>query len=121
MKLIQLLSIVVIIILSGCNADNNKTYHSSIPSSFFSDVEGKYYITAIGTTDEQNLEFQEVFDQNIRILSGYYQTGNPDDKELQMLNIDDVPKYIVFDTEKELYRTDNLNELNQFLSNQRTK
>lgn len=38
-----------------------------------------------------------------------------------MLNIDDVPKYIVFDTEKELYRTDNLNELNQFLSNQRTK
>lgn len=121
MKLIQALSIVVIIILSGCNADNNKTYHSPIPSSFFSDVEGKYYVTAIGTTDEQNLEFQEVFDQNIRILSGYYQTGSPDDKDLQMLNIDDVPKYIVFDTEKELYRTDNLNELNQFLSNQRTK
>ena len=40
MKLVQVLSIVVIIILSGCNADNNKTYHSSIPSSFFSDVEG---------------------------------------------------------------------------------
>lgn len=121
MKLFQILSISAIIILSGCDAENNKILQTSNPSYLYSDVEGKFYIAAIGTTDEQNLEFQKVFDKNIEILSGFYQNGSPTDKELQLLNIGDVPKYIVFDKEKELLRVDNLNELNQYLSNHKTK
>lgn len=81
----------------------------------YSDVKGKYYISVFGTTDEQYLEFQQVFDKNIEKISVYYQTGTPSDEELQMFNINDLPKYIVFDTDKELFRTDDLYELNQFL------
>jgi hypothetical protein len=121
MKFLQVISIVTIIILSGCDESNNKTLHSSIPTFMYSEVEGKFYITALGTTDEQNLEFQKVFDQNIEILTGYYQNGSPNDNEIQKLNITDLPMYFVFDTEKELFRTDNLNDLNRYLANNRMK
>jgi hypothetical protein len=121
MKLPQIISITAIIILSGCVAGNNKILHSSNPTYMYSEVEGKFYITAIGTTDDQNLEFQKVFDQNIENLSGYYQNGSPNENELQKLNITDLPMYFVFDTEKELFRTDNLNELNRYLANNRMK
>lgn len=86
----------VIIILSGCNAGKVETLPLSKPSFMYSNVEGKYYIAAFGTTDEQNLEFQQVFDQNIEKITAYYQTGTPSDEELQMFNIKDLPEYIVF-------------------------
>lgn len=115
MKIIQIICIIGIMILSGCDTLKNETIPSSITSSMYSNEEGKYYLAALGTTEEQNLEFQQVFDQNIKILTGYYQNGTPSNMEMKMFEIEDIPKYIVFDTEKEIYRTDYLNELNQFL------
>ncbi|GIP29403.1 hypothetical protein J23TS9_45330 [Paenibacillus sp. J23TS9] len=114
MKVIFLI-MAVIIILSGCNAGKVETLPLSKPSFMYSNVEGKYYVAAFGTTAKQFLEFQQVFDQNIEKITGYYETGTPSDEELQMFNIKDLPEYIVFDTEKELFRTDNLDKLNQFL------
>ncbi|MGM1045849.1 MAG: hypothetical protein ACQEXX_06860 [Bacillota bacterium] len=116
MKIIQMICLIGIMILSGCETIKNETTPSAIPLSMYSDEEGKYYITALGTTDKQNLKFQQVVDQNIKIITGYYQNGTPSNTEMKMFEIGDLPNYIVFDTEKELYRTDALNELNQFLS-----
>ncbi|MGM1048138.1 MAG: hypothetical protein ACQEXX_18625 [Bacillota bacterium] len=115
MKIIQIICLIGIMILSGCDTLKNETISSSIQSSMHSDEEGKYYITVLGTTEKQNLEFQHVIDQNIKIITGYYQNGTPSNTEMEMFEIKDLPKYIVFDTEKELYRTDILSELNQFL------
>ncbi|WP_211748684.1 hypothetical protein [Paenibacillus sp. Marseille-Q4541] len=116
MKIIQLICIIGIMLLSGCDTLKKETVPSSTPSTMYSDVEGKYYITALGTTDKQNLEFQQVIDQNIKIIAGYYQTNTPSDAEMKMYEIKNLPKYIVFDTEKEIYETDNLNELNHLLT-----
>ncbi|MEF2965872.1 hypothetical protein V3851_08530 [Paenibacillus sp. M1] len=115
MKIIQIICIVGLMILSGCDTLKSEAIPSSIPSSMYSDEDGKYYIVALGTTDIENLEFQQVFDQNIKIITGYYQNGTPSNMEMKSLEIEELPEYIVFDVDKAIYRTDSINELNQFL------
>ncbi|WP_152394291.1 hypothetical protein [Paenibacillus guangzhouensis] len=114
MKKIYLLCLLSIIVLSGCKASNEPSPSLNL-SSMHSVEEGKYYLAVLGTNEEQESEFQQVFDKNIKNISGYYQNGTPNDVELQTLNIHELPTYIIFDTEKEIFRTDNLNELNQYL------
>lgn len=116
MKKFYLLCLLLIIVLSGCKSGNEPIPSPSLNlSSMYSTEEGKYYLVALGTNEEQESEFQQVFDQNIEKISGYYQNGTPNDVELKTLNIEELPVYIIFDTEKEIFRTDNLIELNQYL------
>ncbi|GLX67583.1 hypothetical protein [Paenibacillus glycanilyticus] len=117
MKSYYLLSLILIMILSGCKSSNEpKPSPSPVNlSSMYSTEEGKYYLVALGTNEEQELEFQQVFDENIEKIAGSYLNGSPNEVELQKLNIHEMPVYIVIGTEKEIFRTDHLSELNQFL------
>ncbi|MCM3625760.1 hypothetical protein M3194_00100 [Paenibacillus glycanilyticus] len=116
MRRFYLLSLLFMIVLSGCETSIKPTPTPSFNLSYMhSKEEGKYYLVALGTNEEQDLELQQVFDQNKERISGYYQNGTPNDVELRTLNIHEFPVYIIFDTEKEIFRTDNLVELNQYL------
>ncbi|WP_201008377.1 hypothetical protein [Paenibacillus glycanilyticus] len=87
-----LLCVLLMIVLSGCESSNKPTPPPSFNlSSMHSKEEGKYYLVALGTNEEQDLEFQQVFEQNIEKVSGYYQNGTPNDVELQTINIHELP------------------------------
>lgn len=82
---------------------------------YFLNNEGKYYITVLGATEELKREFEQVFQRNINVIDGYYENGNPSNRELQALKVESLPTYFVFDTEKEVFRTDDIFKLSKFL------
>ncbi|MBD3922956.1 hypothetical protein H8B09_29885 [Paenibacillus sp. PR3] len=117
MKFMYLLCLAAIITLSGCNHANNETQPLYKPTSMLSTEKGKYYITAVGMTTDQEFEFQQLFDRYMQIIAGYYANSTPNEEELQRLHIEGFPVYIVFDTDQEVYRTDQMIELERYLEN----
>lgn len=111
--------LIVIVLMSGCD-EADQEVPPYIPKFMYSDVEGKYYITLLGGAEQSSMEFQRIFDQNVEIITGYYENRTPSDKELKRLQIERLPVYLIFDTEKEVLRTGDLNELALFLSSRST-
>ncbi|MDQ0873882.1 hypothetical protein QFZ77_002541 [Paenibacillus sp. V4I3] len=112
MKRFQLLLIIFVTLFLGCKADTEETFSFS---SILSNNEGKYYITVLGATEELKREFEQVFQRNINVIDGYYENGNPSNRELQALKVESLPTYFVFDTEKEVFITDDIFKLSKFL------
>lgn len=113
-KRFQLILVVFVTLLSGCKADGEDLPY--LTSFMQSGVEGKYYITILGATDEQAREFQLVFNQNIEIITGYYENGEPTERELRALKVASLPTYIIFNRDSEVFRTDHIIDLKKFLS-----
>lgn len=102
----------MIAVVSGCSGVDK----AERISSMLSDEEGKYYITILGDSQEIEKEFEEVvFQSNINSVAGYYINENPSDAEIRDLEIKDKPIFIVFGTENEVYRTNDINDLNNYL------
>lgn len=81
-----------------------------------SDEKGEYYIVILGASKEIEKKFEtEIFQNHMKKISGYYINGNPSDKELKDLAVNEKPLFIVFDTESEVYRTNNILDLNDYL------
>jgi len=117
-KRYRLLFIFILIIGgTGCSAFRNK----EIISSMLSDDEDRYYITILGAPQQVQEEFEvDVYQPNLNKVSGYYSNGNPSEEEMKVLNIGREPTFIVFDTKSEVFRTNNLQHLNQFLLDKNT-
>jgi hypothetical protein len=112
MKRFQLILVIFVTLLSGCKANTEETFSFS---SMLSKNEGKYYITVLGATEELKREFELVFQRNINVIAGYYENGNPSNRELRALKVESLPTYFVFDTDKEVFRTDDIFNLSKFL------
>jgi len=103
----------LLLIFAGCSNGINKEQRIS---SMLSEEEGKYYITILGASQNIETKFEsEIFQKNINRISGYYANENPSDAEIRDLEIKEKPIFIVFDTENELYRTNDINDLNDYL------
>jgi hypothetical protein len=118
MRFLSLLAL-VIVVLSGCDEAVQDTY-SYIPAFMYANVEGKYYIASLGATEQFDIEFQRLFDDNMDVITGYYENKTPEDKELNRLQIKSLPVYLIFDTKQEVLRTDSLIEVTQFLSKKKS-
>lgn len=121
MKFMYLVCLAAALTLMGCNSANNEAQPSNKPISILSIDEGKYYITAIGMTNDQDFKFQQLFDQYIPIISGYYTNSSSNEEELQRLRIQDFPVYIVTDTVQEVFRTNEMVELDKYLNDKSLK
>lgn len=108
---------ILIIGVTGCSALEKK----EIISFMLSDDEDRYYITILGAPQKVQEAFEvEVYQPNINKVLGYYSNGNPSKEEMKALNIGREPTFIVFDTKTEVFRTNNLQQLNQFLLDENT-
>jgi len=86
-----------------------------------SDDEDRYYITILGAPQQVQEEFEvEVYQPNLNKVSGYYSNRNPSEEEMKVLNIGKEATFMVFDTKSEVFRTNNLQQLNQFLLDDNT-
>ncbi|MBD0384113.1 hypothetical protein [Paenibacillus sedimenti] len=103
----------VMLVFAGCSNGVSKEQRIS---SMLSDEEGKYYITILGASQNIEKKFEsEIFQNNINKISGYYLNENPNDAEIRDLEVKETPIFIVFDKENEVYRTNNINDLNDYL------
>jgi hypothetical protein len=103
-----LLLLILLIVLSSCS---NKE-KDEIITSMLSDTENKFYLTALGASPEiTNL----LVDENRNVVVGYYSNEHPSEAEIKALEIKKLPIFIVFDTKKEVFRTNDVIELNEYL------
>ncbi|MFJ8064600.1 hypothetical protein ACIQYS_08210 [Psychrobacillus sp. NPDC096426] len=107
----RLLFLIVFLIgITGCSSKEE------IISSMLSDDEDRYYITILGVSQEIEKEIMDtVIQTNINKVAGYYINENPSKKEISALEIDKISIFIVFDTESEVFRTNDRNKLNEYL------
>lgn len=114
---ISYLVIFLVILLIGCSSTESNVEKEEIISSMLADENGEYYITILGASQDTEQEFDAgIYQDHMRIISGYYSNANPTEREIRALEIKEKPVFIVFDTESEVFRTNDINDLNVFLS-----
>lgn len=82
-------------------------------SSVLSKDKGKYYLVALGISENTQTQFMSLCGQ---IISGCYANPNPSKKEIRDFNVHETPIYMVFDTKKEIFHTNDLFKLKTFLT-----
>jgi hypothetical protein len=89
---------------------------NEIISTMLSDQEGKYYITVLGASTQLRSDFErEIVQSYIDKIAGFYTNQNPSEIEIRQLDVVEKPIFIVFDTQSEVFKTNNIIELNEYL------
>lgn len=100
-----------IIGIAGCSGIGKQDLISHMLSS----QEGSYYLAIFGASEQDLSEFQAAYQNNSVKITGYIAEEEPGEQLKRELNIVRKPTYIVFDTESEVFRTNDLTTLKEFL------
>jgi len=106
-----LLLVAFIIGIAGCSGIGKQ----DLISPMLSNKEGIYYLAIFGASEQDASEFEAAYDNNSAKLTGYIAEEEPGEQLKRELNIVSKPTYIVFDTESEVFRTNDLTTLKEFL------
>lgn len=109
MKIIFLLLFSTFLLL-GCN-NNDDTDNNYSP--YLPEEEGKYGLYMVVESEEDEINFELLRDNNIYNTSNFSGTDSLENAALP--EIEEVPYYLVFDTEGKVYETNDRSELFEFL------
>lgn len=88
---------------------------NSVVSSVLSKDENRYYLVVLGASQEMENEILTITTPT-NTIGGYYFDSNPSNKYIRALGVKNELTILLFDTEKEILRTNNIEELNEFIT-----
>lgn len=101
------------------NPDLKKLYEelfvNTIISSVLSKDEERYYLVVLGASQEMRSKIHAIINST-NIISGSTMSGDPSDRWVRALGIENELTILLFDSEKEIFRTNNIEELNDFIT-----
>lgn len=112
MKAISLLLFSIFLLL-GCTADDDRNNEYS---PYLPEEEGNYGLYIVTDSEEDEINFEVLQEHGITNVSHFSGTNSMENVALS--EIDEMPYYLVFDTEGKVYETNDSAELFEFLREQ---
>ncbi|SDC07970.1 hypothetical protein SAMN05421734_10490 [Pelagirhabdus alkalitolerans] len=110
MKKVSFLLLTIVFLLLGCTTDVNRDYEQFVASE-----EGTYqlYFAADPDNEEDMIDRDILKEHDIRHVPSFTFADSTDSASLP--DMDELPTYILFDTEDKVYQTHSREELIEFL------
>jgi hypothetical protein len=97
------------------NLELIKERNETIAASLSKDPE-RAFIVVLGDSEKIKEQLDALLGHYINIVKGYSENPEPSKRELRDYEVKTLPVFIVFDTKKEIFRTNEIAKLRTFLA-----